>query len=206
NLTLPWNKGQKLSDALFDCFRTLGGYTFSISISDRLVNNYDNGMYCGSLSDLAVYLNTFSKSIIKDKNYAGVEIAVVDGNEIRVYDNDFDAHRAKKPEESAAYRRDHPTQLQFTDLIGQPTWIKYNTVSVPCVMRGDIQVGDYILMPKESRPIIQAASYSQFRDESAFKGLFQVTLVRLLGNSRQPDANSWVTVLEANPYSETQKQ
>ncbi|EIS0356584.1 hypothetical protein LY020_004973, partial [Salmonella enterica] len=136
----------------------------------------------------------------------GVEIAVVDGNEIRVYDNDFDTHRAKKPEESAAYRRDHPTQLQFTDLIGQPTWIKYNTVSVPCVMRGDIQVGDYILMPKESRPIIQAASYSQFRDESAFKGLFQVTLVRLLGNSRQPDANSWVTVLEANPYSETQKQ
>lgn len=52
-------------------------------------------MYCGSLSDLAVYLNTFSKSIIKDKNYAGVEIAVVDGNEIRVYDNDFDTHRAK---------------------------------------------------------------------------------------------------------------
>lgn len=206
NLTLPWNKGQKLSDALFDCLRTLGGYTFSISISDRLVNNYDNGMYCGSLSDLAVYLNTFSKSIIKDKNYAGVEIAVVDGNEIRVYDNDFGTHRAKKPEESAAYRRDHPIQLQFTDLIGQPTWIKYNTVSVPCVMRGDIQVGDYILMPKESRPIIQAASYSQFRDESAFKGLFQVTLVRLLGNSRQPDANSWVTVLEANPYSETQKQ
>ncbi|EDR7169971.1 hypothetical protein CTR22_004414 [Salmonella enterica subsp. houtenae] len=201
NLTLPWNKGQKLADALFDCFRTLGGYTFSISISDKLVNNYDSGMYCGSLSELAGHLNTLSRSMIKDKNYAGIEIAVVNGNEIRVYDNDFDTHR----DNGAAYRRDNPIQLQFTDLIGQPTWIKFGTVSIPCVMRGDIQVGDYIRMPENAIPIIQAASYSQFRDESAFKGLFQVTKVRLLGNSRQPDANSWVTVLEATPYTEKKK-
>ncbi|MGK0739974.1 hypothetical protein ACSFCX_06520 [Yokenella regensburgei] len=205
NLTLPWDKGQKLSNALFNCFRTLGGYTFSISVSDRLVNSFDNGTFCGTLSDLARHLKTFSKSVIKDKGYVGVEIAVVNGNEIRVYDNDFDTHQVKKVEDSAAYRRDNPTQLHFTDLIGQPTWIKFGTVSIPCVMRGDIQVGNFIRMPEGMRPMLQASSYSQFRDDSAFKGLFQVASVRLLGNSRQADANSWVTVLEAYPYTEDNK-
>lgn len=202
NLTLPWTKGRKLSDALFDCFRTLGGYTFSISISDMLVNNYDANSFCGSLSDLAKYLNTASKSIIKDKDYKGIEIAVINGREIRVYDNDFDNQQTKDAGAGAKYRRDHPTQLKFTDLIGQPTWIQYGKIAIPCVMRGDIHVGDYILMPKDSRPMVQASSYSQFRDESAFKGLFLVNSVRLLGNSRQPDANSWVTVIEASPYTE----
>lgn len=203
NLTLPWNKGIKLSVALTQCFQNMGGdYRFSISVSDRLINNYDSGMYCGSLTELAQRLNTLSKSIIKDKNYTGVEITIVNGKEIRVFDNDFDNHPDKDSNKSASYRSKNPIQIVFTDLVGQPTWVQFGTVSIPCVMRSDIQVGDYILMPKDSRPMIQASSYSQFRDESAFKGLFQVKKVRILGNSRQPDANSWVTVLEANPYME----
>lgn len=202
NLTLPWTKGRKLSDALFDCFRTLGGYSFSINISDMLVNNYDVNNFCGNLSDLAKYLNTASKSIIRDKTYTGIEIAVVNGSDIRVYDNDFDNHRKNNSHDSARYRYDHPTQLKFTDLIGQPTWVRFGTVSIPCVMRADIHVGDYILMPEGASPMVQASSYSQFRNESTFKGLFIVNSVRLLGNSRQPDANSWVTVIEASPAME----
>ncbi|PYA80864.1 hypothetical protein DMW54_24995, partial [Serratia marcescens] len=58
---------------------------------------------------------------------------------------------------------------------------------------------DYIRMPEKLRPMIQASSYSQFRDDAAFTGDFLVSSVRLLGNSRQPDANSWLTVLEAHP-------
>lgn len=57
NLTLPWNKGIKLSVALTQCFQNMGGdYRYSISISDRLVNNYDSNMFCGSLSELAAKL------------------------------------------------------------------------------------------------------------------------------------------------------
>ncbi|EBJ4819518.1 replication protein [Salmonella enterica] len=77
--------------------------------------------------------------------------------------------------------------------------VKFDPLSIPCVMRSDIQVGDYIRMPKKLRPMIQASSYSQFRDDSAFTGDFLVSSVRLVGNSRQPDANSWVTVIEAHP-------
>lgn len=148
---------------------------------------------------LLTILNTFSKSIIRNTDYSGVEIAMVNGNEIRVFDNDFDNHPDKTANTSAHYRRTNPKQLMFTDLVGQPTWVKFGTVSVVCVMRADIQVNDYILMPKDSRPIVEAASYTQFRDTTAFKGLFQVSSVRLLGNSRHPDASAWITVLEAHP-------
>ncbi len=200
NLTLPWNKGIKLSVALTQCFQNMGGdYRFSISVSDRLINNYDSGMYCGNLTELAQKLNVLSKSIIKDKNYSGVEITMVNGREIRVFDNDFDNHTDKESKKSATHRSKNPVQIDFTDLVGQPTWVQFGTVSIPCVMRSDIQVGDYIRMPKKLRPMVQASSYSQFRDDSAFTGDFLVSSVRLLGNSRQPDANSWVTVLESHP-------
>lgn len=196
SLTLPWEKGRKLADALFDCFRMLGGgYKFSISVSDLLVNNYERPWFCGNLTSLARDLNIFSKSIIRDSDYSGVEIAMVNGNEIRVFDNDFDHHSDKDAQE----RRANPKKLRFSDLAAQPTWVKFGTVSVVCVMRADIQVGDYILMPDNSSPMIQASSYSQFRNDSAFTGRFLVSSVRLLGNSRHPDGNSWVTVLEAHP-------
>ena len=200
NLTVPWNKGIKLSVALTQCFQNLGGgYRFSISISDRLINNFDSDMFCGSLGELATKLKSLSKRIIKDSNYSGVEITMVNGKEIRVFDNDFASHQDQDSKKSAAYRSKNPIQIEFKDLIGQPTWVQFGTVSIPCVMRSDIQVGDYIRMPQKLRPMIQASSYSQFRDDSAFTGDFLVSSVRLLGNSRQPDANSWVTVLEAHP-------
>jgi hypothetical protein len=195
NLTFPWPKGETLSVALTRCFQTMGGYKFSISVSDLLVNSYDRPWFCGNLSSLASDLNAFSKRVIRDGYYSGVEIAMVNGNEIRVFDNDFDNHSDKDAQE----RRTHPKQLRFSDLAAQPGWVRFGTVSVVCVMRADIQVGDYILMPKGSSPMVQASSYSQFRDDSVFTGRFLVSSVRLLGNSRHPDGNSWVTVLEAHP-------
>jgi hypothetical protein len=200
NVTLPWDKGMKLSVALAQCFQTLGGgYRFTINVSDRLINNCDSPMFCGSLGELAKTLNALSKSIIRESNYNGVEITIVNGNEIRVFDNDLAYHADKDSKDSANNLRRNPTQLEFADLIGQPTWVQFNTICIPCVMRSDIQVGAYIRMPEKLRPIVQASSYSQFRNDAAFTGDFQVKTVRLLGNSRQPDANAWVTVIEAYP-------
>lgn len=67
-------------------------------------------------------------------------------------------------------------------------------------MRGDIQVGDHILMPKKTTPLIRSSSYSQYREDSAFSGEFEVSSVRLIGNSRQPTAEAWVTIIEAYPF------
>ena len=65
---------------------------------------------------------------------------MVNGKEIRVFDNDFDNH-IDKDSKSASYRNQNPIQIAFTDLVGQPTWVQFGTVSIPCVMRSDIQVG-----------------------------------------------------------------
>lgn len=124
-------------------------------------------------------------------------MAIVNQNEIRVWDNDYKNHPSGVNE-----RKNNPLQIEFTDLIGQPTWISYGVVSILCVMRSDIHTGDHILMPKNSRPLIQAASFSQYRDDSAFQGQFEVQSVRFLGNSRQPTADSWITIIEAHPAGE----
>ena len=141
NLTLPWNKGIKLSVALTQCFQNMGGdYRYSISISDRLVNNYDSNMFCGSLSELAAKLKALSRNIIRDDKYSGVEITVVNGkrsaSSIMILTTI--STRIRK---SASYRNQNPIQIAFTDLVGQPTWVQFGTVSIPCVMRSDIQVG-----------------------------------------------------------------
>lgn len=206
NLTLPWRVGQKLSIALAQCFMTLGGYKPNINISNRLVLNHDWPMYCGSLTGLAKILKDFSLSTIRDSGYSGVEMAVVNGNEIRVTDNDYANHPDQSSQKSAVYRNNNPTQIEFSDLIGQPTWIRFGVVTLGCVMRADIRVGDVILMPKKSRPMIQASSYSQYRDESAFSGKFRVQSVRFIGNNRQRDGSSWVTIIEANPEAELAKK
>lgn len=198
-VTMPWSMGQKLSVALTQCFMTMGGFTPNISISDRLTLNYDRPMFCGSLSELAKNLKAFSLSRIKDPGYTGVEIAVVNGTEIRVWDNDYANQPDQNSKTSASVRSKNPVKINFNDLIGQPTWISFGVVSVVCVMRADIETGDHILMPEKARPMIQASSYSQFRDDSAFNGEFVVQSVRLLGNSRQPTAEAWITVIEAYP-------
>lgn len=205
-LTFPWTSGRSLSVALAQCFMTLGGYRPNISVSDRLVLNYDRPMFCGTLQDLAKDLKSFSLSKIKDKGYSGVEIAVVNGNEIRVWDNDYANHSNSSSKTSASTRKENPTQIEFIDLIGQPTWINFGVVSLVSVMRSDIQTGDHILMPKKARAMIQASSYSQYRNDSAFNGEFMVNSVRLIGNSHQPNAESWVTVIEASPVQSVGKK
>lgn len=188
NVTLPWPAGTKLAIALTKCFQTgFPSYTHNINISDDLVRNHDSGTYVGNLESLASYLKITSKSIIRDENYSGVEMAIV-GNEIRVWDS------VGQPVSQST-----PKQLIFTDLIGQPTWIRPQTVCVTLVMRADINVGDYIKMPVNSGKITitQSASIPSYREQSAFFGVFMVTSVRIVGNSRQPDGNGWITIIEA---------
>ncbi|HHP2694160.1 TPA: hypothetical protein ACR8UQ_005194 [Klebsiella variicola] len=186
NITMPWIKGQKLSVALFFALqRAFPGYKININISDLLVLNYDSPIYCSTMQQLASNLKNLSRSIIRDENYLGVEMAMFPGKEIRVWDS------------AATEKKKTPIQLEFTDLVGQPVWIEYNRVMITCVMRADIQVGDYVRMPAGAMAVTQASSYSQYRSKSAFSGVFAVQTCRCVGNSRQPDAASWVTIYEA---------
>jgi len=183
-------KDEKLADAikltLQNAFQALAP-TVNVNISDKLVAAEDITDVRYTLSDFARFIQQKSISIIGGQSYPGVQITYI-SNEINVYD--FTVPPAAKP-----------IQIDFTDLIGQPTWISPYTLTFKTVMRYDIKVGSQILMPKQSAQkgliLTTPASQSQYKETVNFQGTFNVQMVRHLGNFRQPDANSWVTVFQA---------
>ena len=188
NVTLPWTKGTKLSVALTQCFQVgFPSYTPVINISDNLILNYDSPLFCGTLESLSRYLNSMSKSIIRQDNYSGVEIAVI-GKEIRAWDNIGNPVKQNKIK-----------QINFNDLTSQPGWIRPQTIMLTLVMRADLNVGDDIRMPAGASPIVVnlPGSLPSYRSKVAFTGVFRITSVRIVGNSRMPDAGGWITVIEA---------
>ncbi|MBV8060463.1 MAG: hypothetical protein JO253_02915 [Alphaproteobacteria bacterium] len=181
NITLNWRKGQALGDAVKATLAiAFPAYTAQISTTQNLVLNQDEVGYYENITQFADYVKIVSQHIVNDPAYQGVDILVKDKTFII-----SDGSTAKTPK-----------NIEFTDLIGQPTWIAFSSIIFKCVMRADISVGDYIKMPP-SPQITTAQSYSQYRDKAAFNGVFVVKEARHMGNFRQPDANSWVTTFEA---------
>lgn len=140
-----------------------------------------------NLTQFSMFLNNLSKSIINKTNYPGIQLSY-ENNVINVFD--YTVPNSEKP-----------VQIQFEELIGQPTWLAPYTLTFKTPMRKDLKVGSKIKMPERSAKLglvlTAAASQSQSRDISTFSGDFQVQSVRHLGMFRQPDANSWVTVVQA---------
>ena len=135
-----------------------------------------------SVGELAQKVKQLSRNIIGG-DYQGVEIAPPMGNAIAVYDDT-----------TAAVVK----QIAFRDLIGQPTWIEPFKIQFKCPMRADLQVGDILRMPEGGYYGVmpsQANAPWNYRNQSAQKGKFLIQELRHVGNFRQPDANSWVSVI-----------
>jgi hypothetical protein len=180
NLVINWMAGMQLSAAINDTLQTaFPTYKRTINISPNLILSHDEPGLHQSLTQFASYINSVSKSIIGGA-YSGVRMVIRNG-EIFVFDGTTPTT---------------PKKIVFTDLIGQPTWIDFGTIQIQCVMRADIQVGDYISLP-QSQVTTTVQSNSQFRNSLVFQGSFLVNRVRHVGNFRQPDAASWVTVIDA---------
>jgi hypothetical protein len=192
NLVFNWPAGQLLSEAITNTLNTAypSGYTVQINISPNLVlNNPVEAAYFRTLYEFASYIKGMTAAILGGA-YSGVNIAL-SNTTFRIWDGSTAAS---------------PRQIAFTDLIGQPTWIGPLQMQFNAVMRADIQVGDYVLMPTNSVnaaagiPITTTPqSLSQYRDKSVFQGTFQVDFVRHLGNSRGPTAMSWISTFNCHP-------
>lgn len=159
-----------------------------ININEDLKPSEDETHSCDSLAEFNRWINNRSKNIIKRPNYIGVSIAYQNGS-ISVVDST-----------NILDQKTH--QINFSDLIGQPTWIGSQTMSLRVVMRGDIKVGDVIQMPKLEGNQINLVlsnpnSYSQYRNKSAFSDKFWITSLRHTGNFRQGSADNWVTTITA---------
>jgi len=159
----------------------------NVNVSENLVAPETIVAQNFTLTDFAKFLNTRSLSIINNPNYPGIQLSY-ENNVINVFDYTVPATA-------------EPIQIEFTDLIGQPTWIGPQTLTFKTVMRFDLKVGGQIKMPELSSTLglilTTAQSQSQYRNVSDFQGVFNIQMVRHIGLFRQADANSWVTVVQA---------
>ncbi len=94
--------------------------------------------------------------------------------------------------------------LSFYDFVGQPTWIGPLELQVKMVLRADLSVGTMVKMPEFKKSPLpnapgivttQAGSLPGYTAQnSIFQGDFFVTSLRHVGNFRDPNGASWVTI------------
>lgn len=186
NIVLEWRAGIPLSQAISTTLSTaFPSLKQSIQISPNLVLPNDEVGFYHSMQEFTEIIHGLSKMIIGG-DYPGVSITLIN-NTIYVQDG-TQPPKAKK--------------IAFDDLIGQPTWVQSQTIQVSCVMRADLSIDDVVTLPNVPAGfgITQnAGTAPQYRNSSAFQGSFRINGVRHVGNSRQPTALSWLTVLTLSP-------
>ena len=183
NLSFEWKKGTPLQDAVTN---TLGkaykGIPISGSFSPNLIYTEDQwGQYTNLLS-FSKYINAVSKQIITSDNYQGASIGNSSAGFI-LADGTISAPKT--------------TKIDFTDIVGNLTWLDIATIQAKLIMRSDLNIGDKIIFPKGSPVLNIVNNYSQYRNNISFNGTFQINQVRHVGSSRQADGNSWCTIVNA---------
>lgn len=184
NIAFLWRKGDTLDTAIQMALSTAyPAIPSEINISEKLVATQTQGSVFETVVQFAQYLKTVSQSILT-VDYPGVDI-VISENRFLVFDSTTAAE---------------PTKILFQDLIGQPTWLGINQVQFNTVMRADLSVGDFIQFPALSalQTTTTPQGFSQFRDKSVFQGVWTIRYVRHVGNSRAPNAQSWISTFQAS--------
>ncbi len=181
NLAYTWTKGDTLQAMVT---RVLGiaypGSAVTGSFSDSLVYTEDAPFFYQTLQQFASFVLDTSKAIITDASYQGAQIVSTAGG-FHLFDGTT-LPQAK--------------DISFLSLIGQPTWLDFGTMQFKCCLRADLAVGDVVKLPQGTNAINTLNSFTQYRDTLAFQGSFQIVRIRHLGDSRQPDANSWCTIVD----------
>lgn len=212
NIVFQWEAGQPLLTPLVNTLQTAYP-TYSIigAVHAGLVwaGATATGFFA-TLGQLAQYLRQKSLSIIggyapdsAPASYSGVSL-VMFNNKIIISDGTTQTT---------------PKQIQFVDLVGQPTYTESFVVDCACVMRADLHVNDFVTLPDNVLGITQAGSNSQYflptpgsglytslKTNSIFSGTFQIVELRHVGDSRDASAGAWTTILKlqlasANPVS-----
>ena len=183
NIVFTWAKGAFIGDAIKQALATpFPNYKPNISVNPGLVASENFTGYYDSVIQLAKDLNTISSSIVKKKNYRGISVTVQE-NAFNVYDGTTITE---------------PKKIEFTDIIGQCTWIDFATVQFKAIMRADLKVGDYVKLPP-GQVTLGAQSFASLKDKLTFNttsNAFQIIRIRHVGNFRQADASAWVTVID----------
>lgn len=193
NLIHNLQPNQPLSSAIQQTLSTAFPHAnINVNISDMLKLAYqDAGMY-QSLEQYAGYLNNLSQSIMgvnSNNNQGpnpGIRITSI-GTSLDTWHPPYSLGDA---------------DINYLELVGQPTWIKPQTISVKVVLRGGLKPGMYITLPNTvvgfSGPeaMLPAGAPDQ-RTHVSLPGTYQITRLLHIGDLRNPDGASWTTNIEA---------
>jgi len=195
NGVFNWPANASLEQALKQFFATsMKVNNPYISINPTLVApSAQPGVY-SSLNQFADWLRQFTQRQIGG-SYNGVTIQQNANGIFVVTDGTQPTSPTNDPNEPKT------VTVDFKDYIGQPTWINVQTIQFKTAMRTDINVNDTAILPSGFFGIASQQPFAQqnYRDKLAQNGSFIINSVRHVGNFRQPDANSWVTVFEGVP-------
>ena len=183
NITFDWKKGTELTEAVKQALQTAYPETpINGSFSSGLVYTEDAPSQHFDLLSLSNKVNQISRIIKKDPKYTGAMITCT-AEGFLLTDSGVTPTATK--------------QIAFTDVIGNLTWLGINTISAKVVMRGDLNIGDYISF-QSGIPVLNIVNNnSQYRNKISFNGTFFITKIHHVGSSRSPDGNAWVTIIEA---------
>ena len=198
-INLVWNlqPNQWVGDAIKETLaRAFPNVNVNLAISQNLRRaEQDAGMY-QSMEQFAQYIQQLSNSILGTQGYLGVHFSS--------HSNTMDVWDGTQSIGSGF--------VDALDLIGQPTWIDINKVSVKVVMRAGLNIGKTITLP-QTLFNVAADSNAAFgtpipgstqRTRNSFSGDFIITRIVHIGDFRSPDGANWSTNIEAIiPGSET---
>ena len=198
NFAINWPKGDSLKEALTTTLNVaFPNYPNSVLISDAYVNPFPTNHSVNTFDELAKFVLSITKSI----RPPGVTLTYIPNrNLILAYDGTVQVGGGHSLGGGGVGGK----QLVYTDFIGQPTWIDSGIVQFIMVMRADIAVHDTVVMPPELSNApggvgIAPGPGTQLDRSISFTGPFNVTSIRHIGNSRDPNGAAWATVFEANP-------
>jgi hypothetical protein len=196
NIVHNMQPGMKLSDAIKNTLSTaFPNSKVNVNISDKLVLSNPDYSFHQSIDQYANYIKTLSHSILgTPPKYSGVSISP-QGNTINVHDGT---------------KSGGAIQIKYEDLIGQPTWLENNVIQVTTLLRGDVSGAtsegtQKITLPptlvtmNANQAIIEATGGVEGLSGNylTFQGTWDVRSVRHVGHFRDPQWNSWITVIEA---------
>lgn len=191
-----WQKGQDIKDAITKCVTSaMDGYNCVFNLRGTLIGTHDDTGFYTDFNSLADVIINASRSVNQDASYYGIQFFIA-GKTFYFFDQAGD---------------NAPKKIEFNELIGQPTWlgpVDYPKIMLQTVMRADLTINDVITMPLFNQQGSKTLSgYGTIaptsqdvqtpKDRSLFQGNFMVTSLRHIGDSRNPDGSSWVTVIEA---------
>jgi hypothetical protein len=158
----------------------------NVLISQALKLGYQDAGIYQSVEQFAHYINNASQSIMGTNRYFGVHMSSF-SRTVNVWDGTYPVS---------------DSDISYLDLIGQPTWLTFNTISVKVVLRGGLHIGGTVTLPQTlvgfngADSVLPAGAPDQ-RTHVTLPGSYLILKVMHIGDFRNPDGASWSTNIEA---------